>query len=114
MTKKRRCLISAAILAAGIGIVVAVVALLPPQAGVTKANFDRIEKGMTFTDVATLFGAEPWFDDTTPEHRLVDWRHEDGAVGRVILVDGMVTEMFWFESDETYPDKLRRWLQLPK
>jgi hypothetical protein len=50
MTKKRFYLISAAILVACIGSTVGVLAMMPPRPGVTKANFDRIEVGMTVHD----------------------------------------------------------------
>src|SRR5260370_20047910 len=55
MFKKRRVVI--ALLVAGIiGVVIGVLALLPARQGVTKANFDRIEIGMTRPDVEAILG----------------------------------------------------------
>jgi hypothetical protein len=54
VTKKRRALI--AILTLTIAVILGVLAMLPPRPGVTKANFDRIEKGMTLAEVEEIFG----------------------------------------------------------
>jgi len=43
MTRKRRYLISAAVLVACVCIALGVLAMLPPRPGLTKANIDRIE-----------------------------------------------------------------------
>jgi hypothetical protein len=52
---------------AGGGIVV--LALLLGRPGITRANFDRIEMGMTQVEVETLLGGPP--DDIAPNGR--DW-----------------------------------------
>jgi hypothetical protein len=56
MTKKRWLLV-ATCLASLIGLPIVVTALLPPAPGVTQANFDRIEDGMTTAEVEAILGA---------------------------------------------------------
>jgi hypothetical protein len=114
MTRKRRYLISAAVLAACVGIALGVIAMLPPRPGVTKANFDRIEKGMTRAEVNEVFGQEGWSYSIPRLRRFHIWRHQDGAHATLSFHDGRVTSMGWQHSTETIPDKLRRWLHLPK
>src|SRR5690242_17913612 len=55
MSPKRRILFSAGFLAACVCATLAVLALLP-EPGVTKANFDRIEIGMTQAVAEGIFG----------------------------------------------------------
>ena len=55
VTKKRLILIAALPLVI-VAVTLGVLAMLPPGPGVTKANFDRIEKGMTLAQVELLLG----------------------------------------------------------
>jgi len=55
MTKKR-WIVLAGILAACVCLTLAVLALLPPRPGVTPANIERIEDGMTRAEVETILG----------------------------------------------------------
>jgi hypothetical protein len=55
-TKKRLLLIAVPPLS--IAVTLGVLAMLPPGPGVTKANFDRIEKEMTRAEVEQVFGQE--------------------------------------------------------
>jgi outer membrane protein assembly factor BamE (lipoprotein component of BamABCDE complex) len=57
MTQKRLALIAAVSLAIA-AVMVGVLVMLPPGPGVTKANFDRIEKGMTKAKVEEIFGLD--------------------------------------------------------
>ena len=43
-------------IAVTLGVLAMLPAIFPPKPGVTKANFDRIEKGMTMTEVEAIFG----------------------------------------------------------
>jgi hypothetical protein len=112
MTKKRRLHLIAGTLAACV-VTLGVLAILPARRGVTKANFDLIQEGTTSAEVEAIFDEPPWFDDTTANRRLADWRRADGAVARVIFVDDRAVDMFWFDSTETISEKIRRWLRLP-
>jgi hypothetical protein len=53
---KRRWVVLVGLLAVGVCLTLAVLALLPPRPGVTKANFDRIEDGMTRQEVERILG----------------------------------------------------------
>jgi len=73
MTKKRWILL-AGILAACVCLTLAVLAMLPPRPGVTLANIERIEKGMTLAEVEKILGgpgkrfdSDPlgWYDPAT-------------------------------------------------
>jgi hypothetical protein len=110
MTRKRRYLISAAVLVACVGVALGVMAMLPPSP-VTRASIDRIEKGMTYAEVKAIFG-EPFKVDADGG----TWQHADGLVVFVWIADDRVfdTGFFQIHPTETIPDKLRRWLHLPK
>ena len=111
MTSKFRYLISAAVLVACVCLALAVVANLPPRPGVTKANFDRIEVGMTYAEVTAIFGNSGYaFDDGIAIRIFAD----DRSIACVDFADDSVTSKAWHSSPESIPDKLRRWLNLPK
>jgi hypothetical protein len=55
MTKKR-WVVPAGMLAACVCLTLAVLALLPPRPGVTPANIERIEDGMTVAEVEKILG----------------------------------------------------------
>lgn len=118
MTNKRRYLISTVVIAAGVCVALAVFAMLPTHPGVTKANFDRIEKGMTRAEVEAVLGIEStplleirkWLPSTSGEV----WHHADGSSATIMFDNGRVYIMHWSESTESLTDKLHRWLRLPK
>jgi hypothetical protein len=115
---KRRYLILALGFVAFVGIVLGVLAILPPRTGITKANFDRIEKRMTVEDCEALLGDGWWrLSDTfsernTPGFFTMVWRKDDGACIRVDFDDYIVTTTSWTDSTLTILDRIRRWLQL--
>jgi hypothetical protein len=89
--------------------------MLPPddRPGVTKANFDRIEKGMTLAEVQQIFGQDgegPWFP--TESKNRTYWYWDWPKVG-IQFLDNCVIEKEWHNSEETILDKIRRWLRLP-
>ena len=59
--KKARWILVAGllVLAVLVGVGIFVPSLLPPSPGVTRANFDRIEDSMTFTEVEAICGRGP-------------------------------------------------------
>src|SRR5436190_14192317 len=98
MTKKRLLLIATLPLA--IGVTLGVLAMLPPGTGVTKANFDRINEGMTREDVEAIFGgpsAGLRTDFTTgPTIKECEcWFRDDGAKGSISFANGHVSEKWW-------------------
>ena len=118
VTKKRLFLLAILPLVA-FAVTVGVLVLLPPNTrpGVTKRNFDRIEKGMTKAEVEEIFGKKAdgvglTLDREQKEktHRI--WEASDGSGADIHFVDDCVVETDWYDSDETLLAKLRRWLHL--
>jgi hypothetical protein len=112
MTKKKRLLLLAS-LPLAIAVTLGVLALLPPRLGVTKANFDRIEIGMTKAEVEAIFGERSTFEAfVKPSSDRYSWQSDGGAQAWVYTTagDNAVRNKVWLESAETIPNKIRRWL----
>lgn len=107
---RKRYFIAAGLIAAFFCLTLVVLAILPARPGVTKANFDRIEKGMTLDMAVSILG-DPLGSFGSEDHRLHFWQHDDGSRVRVFTCDGVVVSMTWIESSETVLERLRRWLQ---
>ena len=98
-----------------------VLALLPAGSGVTKKNFDRIEKGMTLAEVEGIFGkpssamvvagADIELVNLFPKYHY--WLRDDGAEAWIGFSDFVVSDMEWRESNETNLERIRRWLHMP-
>jgi hypothetical protein len=114
MTKKHRYLVCAAILAACVCIALGVLAL-PPQPGVTKANFERIKEGMSLREVKGILGES--FIDASPwrihGNIALSWSHTDGSLIIIHFNEERVFVREFYQSTETFPEKVRRWLNLP-
>jgi hypothetical protein len=111
MTKKRLLLIAS--LPLTIAVTLCVLAMPPPRPGVTKANFDRIKKGMTKAEVEAIFGEKgDWPDSTAQVGQAMCWRAKDGSGAVVEFVDECVVIKQWADSHETILDKIRRWLHV--
>lgn len=91
--------------------------------GVTKANFDRVEEGMTLEEVEAIFGKSGFcLGGGGTLHTWVGFytfSGADGAVARItVMRSGLVeaknavTDKSWTPSTKTLPAKLRRWLHL--
>ena len=105
--KKKHLFLVGGFLAACICLPLGVVAIIPPGPGVTKANFDRIEIGMTKAQVEKIFGGEGELgaDGCT-------WHADDGSFAFVWFIDDRVLRVQWLSSHDTFFDKIRRWLHL--
>jgi len=117
MTRKRRYLISATVLAACVCIVIGVLAMLPPRPGVTKANFDRIQLGMIKVTVQEILGeGRTVHEFKSPEgfELVLRWTGDEPIFVTVYFLDDVVVRKQCAFSPETIPNKLRRWLHLPK
>jgi hypothetical protein len=119
MTRKHRYFISATVLVACACVALGMLAMLPPQPGVTKANFDRIENGMTLQEVERILAAKGVYfnggttiDPRTPPPLF--WLHVNGMSIAVQFNNAKVTSKHFRESTETAFDKVRRWLHFPK
>lgn len=116
MTRKRRYLLSAAVLAACVCLALGVLAMLPPRPGVTKANFDRVEVGMTIDEANSVFGGKWNGDVSSSNGRRIAyiWIGPDGSEAFINVSGEIVTAgKDWHPATETFSDKLRRWLHLP-
>ena len=113
MTKKRYLAVAGML--TGIVCLGAIVpALLPPRPGVTKANFDRIQEGMTILEVEEILG-ERSYAFRLPENskQLIAWWWKNPETGAGIEFEGdVVAKKNWTDLTETFAEKLRRWLHL--
>jgi hypothetical protein len=126
MTKKRLVLIAVFPLAVALtlGVLAMLPAMLPPIPGVTKANFDRIEVGMTKTEVQAILGSDSqpapfMFGGTSTMVAALStcnaeaWCRDDGAWARIIFDNAdVVISKDWIDSSENTLETIRRWLHL--
>jgi hypothetical protein len=113
ITKKR--LLWVASLPLTIAVIFGILALLPPRPGVTKANFDRIQEGMTQAEVEVIFDKPGEVREVVRWSLMLRWRSDDGAVATVSFSGDdelVVHSKTWTDSDETILDRIRRWLHL--
>ena len=88
----------------------AVLALLPPRARVTKANYDRIEEGMTREQVEKLLGGRG--DEWIGRNVIVWFNDWDHAKVFICFDDrDRVVEKTW-EPPLTFLERLYDWLGL--
>ena len=109
-TNPRLLLIASMSLA--IAVIVGVLMTLSEHPGVTKANFDQIEKGMTLAEVEQIFG-KAGLQKPIDEFQEIVW--QDNKMGNEAIVtfhDGRAASMFWHSSDGFFFRKLLRWLHL--
>jgi hypothetical protein len=115
MSRRRRILLSAGLLAAAVSLVLGVLSMLPTRPGVTKANFDRIEEGMTTEEVKAILGENYEFMGPDLANSLAAFGFvADTYQALIAFRSGRVTDKMWQQNRETFADKLRRWLHLPK
>ena len=110
MPKRFRCISAFVLMLAFVSL--AVVAMWPPRPGVTWSNYQRIELGMTESDVETLLGgkANTHQCELGEAARVASWWPEDGLpLIHVSFVGGRVTKCEFHERD-TMMTKLWRWL----
>ena len=127
--------VSAGVLCAGL-IVANISASRRP--GITKANFDRVEKGMSKAEVQAILGSDSRFSGSTFSLRWMTvretWHADDGAEAEITFLrseyadDGAVAEIDflqadnkdrvfhvkWTPSSETALERVLRWLHLRK
>jgi hypothetical protein len=111
---KKKYLHLLAVIAVIAAYMVVVVVVLPTRSGVTKANFNRIKMGMTYAEVVEIIGERPRFDPFASnlasdfEPRL--WWASNGSYARFRFTNDRVAHCTWQDSNETFWDKLRRWV----
>jgi hypothetical protein len=110
---KKRCLTMIALMLIGTCLALVVLAMLPPRPGVTKANFDRIEKEMTRVEVEEIFGKPSTyrfaFGSGTGTRYIELWRNVDGSYASISTQGDVIHSVHWHDSIETITEKLRRW-----
>ena len=106
MTRKRRLHISFGILAACVCLALGVL-VMRSRPGATKANFDRIELGMTLAEVEAIIGRPAGSDFI-----VTSWMEPDRTTIRILLKDGRVSRKVFSESSGTIADMFLRWLHL--
>jgi hypothetical protein len=112
--KNRRRILLIASLPLAVGVIIGVLAMLPPRPGITMANFNRIRSGMTESDVEEIFGEEGvemvyFIAGDEPQK---DWIHWD-ATAKIGFLNGRVVAKVWMgDEPETLVEKMCRWLHL--
>lgn len=115
MTKWRLLLVAFALV---IAVPFVVQAMLPSGPGITKANYDRIQDGMTFDEVRAFLGGPDSFTDPSIEGSArrgeLLWVNDDKS-GAAVSFDenGKVFDKWWADSSEGLGEKLCRWIRWP-
>jgi len=79
----------------------------------SKANFDKVEIGMSRSEVERILGQPIGQIDLIDEGITeVGWATADRTIARVRFAQGVVLDMSFQESTETVRDKLRRWTRV--
>jgi hypothetical protein len=113
MTNKRRLVIVVAALAICIATVIATVMLMSERPCLNKANFNKVQMGMTRDEVERVLGQPVGQEDRIDEGIVVViWGLADRTQARVEFANGVVWDMAYEESTETVRDKLRRWTRV--
>jgi hypothetical protein len=118
---KKRLIVSAGMLTLSAGAAFLVLWLHPARPAVTKANFDRVETGMTLGEVEAILGADKGslidIDIKLPVgHELETWGGEDGVAWIIFDEHIRVHHKVWIDSPPLpVLDRLRRrlpWLPI--
>ena len=100
-----------------VALALAVLVALPSRAGVMKANYDRIEKGMTLAKVQELCGKEGVVFHGYPNEaaQAYCWENEGRSLAILFFDDNkkVVEKAKWAESRESIGDKIRRLIRWP-
>jgi hypothetical protein len=113
---KRRYLTVAGILAVCICLTLGVLAIMPPRPGVTKANFDRIEEGMTLPEVEAILGSDRGSRGIVTEvflpigHEIEEWGGDEGFANIVFDERRRVIRKDWNDAPLPLLQRIRRWL----
>ena len=99
MTGNKRWIAVTAPLAACVLMTFAVLAVILSRPAVTKANFDRIEIGMSYEEVVKIFGT-PGVEWTGHGTFTFDkkWTSDDGSYAGIAFLHNAVCEKTWMDS----------------
>ena len=125
MTWMRRiALFSLLAVLAGVGFGLAVVVTPDNRPGVTKANFDNVQIGMSYEQVQGLLGMNSieYYGSGSfySRSKLEAWKADDGAEAQINFLINFrddkgykVTRMTWVDSTETLWQRIRRRVGFP-
>ena len=124
--KKRLLAIVAVIVAVMVAVVGAsllTLAMLPAGPGVTKANFEQINEGMTAAEVEAVFGgagresillgvnAKNGRTERLPaDPHAQSWEGREGFAAIQFNENGRVVDRIWTDAPSSFWQKLQRWL----
>jgi hypothetical protein len=111
--KKRCYILGAGFLAACVSLALAALVIPQPNAhpGVTKANLDRVQQGMTMREVIGIFG-EKGKSQHGAEPSMWYWEANDGSVACVFFGGENVIETDWIDSHTILIDRIGGWLHV--
>jgi hypothetical protein len=124
--KKRGRLLLIASLPLAVAVVFGALAMLPAPLGVTKANFDRIENGMTKPEIECIIGLPTdqsahglnWLNAHNYKNSkafmgagqdLVVWGGDDGVIIIVFAADGSIVRKGWLRGSGTNIGRFCDW-----
>jgi hypothetical protein len=114
MTKKR-WIVLASLFAVGVCVTLTVLALLPLRPGVTQANIERIETGMTFEEVEAILGEPlPGESVTITGHKVkkMVWCNPRANTYAIVYFDAENRVVFNEPGPPTFFRKLRNFFRL--
>src|SRR4051812_40760672 len=113
MTRKRYLAVAgllAILVGAGFGL--GMILMPPDEPGITKANFDRIEKGMTRAEIIAILGKCQYRMGSDKKGAYLWTNSKEIIVTGVYFTEDSANDMFWNPPEETNFEKLCRWLRL--
>jgi hypothetical protein len=111
---KRRYYAIAGLFPACFCVILALFAILPPRPGVTKANFDRIEVGMTLPEVEAILGTDrgsrPIVTDIMLPigHEIEEWGGDEGFANIVFDEHKRMVSKDWVSAPLSFLDRIRQ------
>ncbi len=109
---QRKFLLIIAVLPLSIALAAAALAMMPPTTGVTKANVDRIQKGMERAEVCEVLGEPPVMTIDQPPALIETWNGGHGVFAVTFDEDRRVKATLWSDSQDTFFDKIGRWAHI--
>jgi hypothetical protein len=113
--KAKRHIVCAGIFVACVALLLAVLVTMRSRNGVTKANYDRIKKGMTLAEVQEVFGGQGAVFYGFVNRRAYYWENEDRSNAIVLFHDdkNVVETAQWGDSTEGIGDRILRLIRWP-
>ena len=111
---KKRYFAVAGLLTACFCVILAVLTVLPLHPGVTKANFDRIEIGMTLPEVEAILGTDrgsrPILTDIMLPigHEVEEWGGDEGFANIIFDEGKRMVRKDWDSAPLPFLDRIRR------